>query len=142
MKIEPAPGRLDAARIERCHRDGWWHDETVGDLLARHASERPDAIALIDGDRRLTWSEFHHLSQRMALHLGALGIEPGDAVALQMPNWWEYLICYHSIFYAGGIVVQVGADWRRDEMTRANTSHHQHQPRTEFSQQAAWRHRG
>ena len=116
MKIEPAPGRLDAARIERRHRDGWWRDETVGDLLARHAAERPDAIALIDGEKRLTWSKFHRLSQRMALHLGALGIAPGDAVALQMPNWWEYLICYHGIFYAGGIVVQVGADWRRDEM--------------------------
>ena len=49
MNIDPAPGRLDAARIKQCHDDGYWRDELVGDLLARHAGERPDDIAIIDG---------------------------------------------------------------------------------------------
>jgi len=116
VNIDPAPGRLDAARIKQCHDDGYWRDELVGDLLARHAGERPDDIAIIDGEHRISWSQFHRLSLRFALHLRALGIEPGDAVALQMPNWFEYLLCYHGIRFAGGVVVQVGSDWRSTEM--------------------------
>ena len=116
MIIQPAPGRLDASRIEQCYRDGYWRDEVIGDLLAKHAEERPDAIALVDGDHRISWAELYRLSRRFALHLRDLGIEPGDAVALQLPNWFEYLVCYHGIFFAGGIVVQIGADWRTAEM--------------------------
>ena len=116
MSIQPAPGRLDAARIEQNHQAGYWRDEIVTDQLAKHAGDRPDASAIVDGDHRLTWSQFHRLSQRFALHLRTLGIEPGDVVALQMPNWMEYLVCYHGIRFAGAIVVQVGADWRSAEM--------------------------
>ena len=116
MKIQPAAGRLDAARIEQCYRAGYWRDEVVGDLLARHAEQRPDAIAIIDRDHRISWADLDRLSRRFALHLRRLGIEPGDAVVLQLPNWFEYLVCYHGIFLAGGIVVQIGADWRSAEM--------------------------
>jgi len=114
--FQPVPGRLDAARIDRCYQAGYWRDEVVGDMLARHAGERPDATAIVDGDRRCTWAEFHRWSLRFALHLRDLGIETGDVVALQMPNWMEYLVCYHAIQYAGAITVQIGADWRAAEM--------------------------
>ena len=68
MSIRPASGRLDAARIQQNYRAGYWHDEVVTDLLARHAQERPDAIAIVDGEHRLSWSRFYQLSQRFALH--------------------------------------------------------------------------
>lgn len=116
MTFRPVPGRLDAARIERCHRAGYWRDEVVGDALAKHAEERPDAIAIVDGEHRMSWAQWYRSSQRFALHLGELGIEPGDVVALQLPNWHEYLVCYHGILLAGGLVVQIGADWRSAEM--------------------------
>jgi len=116
LKIEPVAGRHDATRIERTYKAGYWRDELIVDLLAKHANERPDALAIVDGDRRLTWSAFHLLSQRFALHLRALGVGPGDVVALQMPNWAEYLVCYHGVRFVGAVLVQVGADWRRAEM--------------------------
>ncbi len=116
MKFISAPGRLDAARIEQCYQVGYWRDEVVGDLLAKQAGERPEATAIIDREHRVSWSRLHRLSLRFALHLRELGIEPGDAVALQMPNWFEYLVCFHGIRFAGGVVVQIGADWRNVEM--------------------------
>ncbi|PPR57919.1 MAG: Short-chain-fatty-acid--CoA ligase [Alphaproteobacteria bacterium MarineAlpha4_Bin2] len=116
MKIKPLAGRHDPARIEEAYRIGYWRNELIIDLLAKHARERPDALAIVDGDHRLTWFEFHLLSQRFALHLRRLGIGAGDVVALQMPNWAEYLVCYHGVRFVGAILVQVGADWRRAEM--------------------------
>ncbi len=77
MRIRPASGRLDASRVEQCYQAGYWRDEVVGDLLAKHAEERPEAIAIGDGDRRSSWAELHRLSQRFALHLRELGIEAG-----------------------------------------------------------------
>jgi len=116
LKIESLAGRHDLARIEEAYRTGYWRDELIIDLLAKHASERPDMLAIVDDDRRLTWFEFHLLSQRFALHLRELGVGPGDVVALQMPNWAEYLVCYHGIRFVGAILTQIGADWRRAEM--------------------------
>lgn len=116
MKIQPAAGRLNATRIEHCYQAGFWRDEVVGDLLEKQAGERPDATAIVDGERRCSWADLHRWSQRCALQLRELGIEPGDVVALQLPNWLEYVVCYHGIQYAGAITVQIGADWRSAEM--------------------------
>lgn len=116
VRIAPAPGRLDAPRIEACYQAGYWHDEVVGDLLATHAGERPEAIAIVDGETRLSWAALYRLSRRVALHLRELGVEPGDAVALQMPNWFEYVVAHYGIQLAGAVVVQLGADWRSAEM--------------------------
>ena len=116
MKIEPLADRHDTARIKQTYRAGYWRDELIIDLLAKHAEEQPGALAIVDGNRRLTWFEFHLLSQRLALHLRELDVGPGDVVALQMPNWAEYLVCYHGVRFVGAVLVQVGADWRRTEM--------------------------
>lgn len=112
MGIRPVPERLTDARIAECYAGGYWRDELVAQQLARQAQARPTATAVVDADRRATWAELHGLSQRLALHLHALGIGRGDAVALQLPNWLEYLIGYYGIQLAGGVVIQPGADWR------------------------------
>ena len=103
-------------RIEQSYGKGFWRDEVAGDLLAKHAEERPERIAIVDGETRLSWAALYRLSRRLALHLAELGIEPGDVVALQLPNWFEYVVCYHAIQLAGAVVVQLGADWRGAEM--------------------------
>ena len=117
MNFKPAAGRLEASRVKSCYEAGYWLDEVAGDYLQKHAKERPDAIAVVDGNQRITWVELYKLCVRFALHLKQIGIEPGDVVALQLPNWFEYIICYHGIQLAGGIIVQIGADWGSAEMT-------------------------
>ena len=116
MKFKPAAGRLEASRVKLCYDAGYWRDEVAGDYMLKHAKERPKAIAIVDDNRRITWGELYKLSVRFALHLKELGIEPGDVVGLQLPNWFEYIICYHGIQLAGGIIVQIGADWGSAEM--------------------------
>ena len=103
VPIRAVEGRLDASRIEACYADGFWRDEVAGDLLAKHAEERPERIAIVDGETRLSWAGLYRLSRRLALHLAELGIAPGDVVALQLPNWFEYVVCYHAIQLAGAV---------------------------------------
>ncbi|MCH8090150.1 MAG: AMP-binding protein, partial [Chloroflexi bacterium] len=112
MAVEPIPGRLTQERTAACQAAGYWRDEVLGDLLEAQAQQRPDAIAVIDGQRRVTWAELYRLSRRLALHLWEMGLRPGDVVVLQLPNWLEYLVSYHAIQLLGAVVCQPGVDWR------------------------------
>ena len=119
MALEPISGRLSRQRINTCYDTGMWHEELLFEHVARHGVERPDAVAVIDGDRRVSWADLNRLCRRLALHLAELGIEPDDVVVLQLPNWLEYVVCYHAIQMAGAVVVQPGADWRDTELANA-----------------------
>ena len=119
MAVEPIASRLTQERIAECHAAGYWRDEVLGDLLEAQARSRPDAIAVVDGPRRVTWAELYRLSRRLALHLWEVGLRPGDVVVLQLPNWLEYLVSYHAIQLLGGIVCQPGVDWRAQEVEYA-----------------------
>lgn len=54
--------------------------------LIRTAQERPDAVAVILDDERLTYRDLDALTSRMAGWLRGQGVGPGDRVALMLPN--------------------------------------------------------
>ena len=59
----------------------------VGDRLTRTAASRPDQLAVVDGDRRLSYAEFNGYVNRLAHGLAGLGYER-EAVILvdQLPK--------------------------------------------------------
>ncbi|MGZ0189158.1 MAG: AMP-binding protein, partial [Alphaproteobacteria bacterium] len=65
---------------------GLWREESFCDLLEAHAEARPNAFAIRDSVRRLTWSEFRDLVNRIAGHLAAAGLAPGERVGLRLSN--------------------------------------------------------
>ena len=45
----------------------WWReDDTLVKWLARHVFERPDQLAIISGEQRLTWSQLEQRVLRAA----------------------------------------------------------------------------
>ena len=117
--IRALPERLSETRRNDAYAAGYWREELVTDLLAAHAENHPDRLAVVDSVHRLTWGELNRLSRRFALHLREQGFGRGDAIALQLPNWAEYLVCYFGIQLAGAVVVQPGSDWREVETAYA-----------------------
>ena len=75
------------AFAERYRAAGWWDGSTVFDVLARAARRRPDHIAIVDGERRLSYAELERLANRLAASLLDLGIAPLDRVVVQCPTW-------------------------------------------------------
>ncbi|MBX3634790.1 MAG: AMP-binding protein [Rubrivivax sp.] len=55
--------------------------------------------------RDFTWREVLDQARRMAAHLQAQGIAPGDRVALLSKNTAHWLICDFAIWIAGGVSV-------------------------------------
>src|SRR5262249_38497913 len=68
----------------------------VWTLLAEWAEQTPDAPALLHGERTISFAELHERSLRVARGLSDLGVEPGDRVALWLPNIPAYPILYFA----------------------------------------------
>lgn len=65
------------------YRDaGYWIGETFGRFLTDRAAEHPDRTAIIDGDRRLSYSDLSDLADRLAAGLHQLGIGKQDRVVV------------------------------------------------------------
>jgi ACS family tartrate transporter-like MFS transporter len=77
----------------------------VGTLLDHHNRLRPGRDAVVMGDRRFSYAQLLALANKVANGLRALGLEPGDHVALTCPNVPYFPIVYFGILRAGGVVV-------------------------------------
>jgi fatty-acyl-CoA synthase len=56
------------------------------EFLARSATVYRDAIAVVDGERRFTYAQFHARVSRLSSALAGLGVGPGDRVAVLAAN--------------------------------------------------------
>jgi len=82
---------------------------TVRDLLERTAVDSAGAPAYSDeagdGWRTLTWSEAHQRVLQLAAGFAALGLAPGERVALMLPNRSEHVLADLGAVFAGGLGV-------------------------------------
>jgi long-chain acyl-CoA synthetase len=88
----------------------------VGDSLTRTAASRPDQLAVVDGDRRLTYAEFNGYVNRLAHGLAGLGYERGAALAVASGNSADFLAVYYACAKLGVVCVPVNLGWRPDEV--------------------------
>ncbi len=88
---------------------GWWGDKTVADLVAAHANARPGDPALITDHHRLSWLQYHQLSDRLGQCLVEAGLEPGERVAVLLPDGASPHVAYVANEKAGLVTVGIGA---------------------------------
>jgi len=96
---------------------GWWPGITFGDMLDKTADVYPRKEALVDDRVRLTYSKLQERVNRLAVSLISLGIEKGDAVLLQLPNWAEYVYSFFALQKIGAIPVLLISGYRQLEVS-------------------------
>ena len=74
-------------------------------MLEQHTRRRPDAEALVCGDKRLTYAQLNAWANQIANALVASGIRRGDHVALLCPNLPYFPAVYFGILKTGATVV-------------------------------------
>lgn len=89
----------------------------VADAIASHAQAQPDAPALVDDERRLTYRELDRLIRQGAVYLRALGIRAGDAVALCLGDNADHVVAFLSAARLGAVSVPI--DWRAPPAERS-----------------------
>ena len=77
----------------------------VGSIFSGHARYRPDHLAFVYEDQRLTWLELNKSINRLANALMELGIQKGDKVATILPNCLELFETYWAVTKIGAVVV-------------------------------------
>ena len=77
----------------------------IGTLIPRHASYRPDHLAVVFEGCRLTWREFNSRVNKLANAFLKLGIAKGDKIATILPNCLELLETYWAVAKIGAVVV-------------------------------------
>ncbi len=75
--------------------------------FAATATRQPDRTALVDGDIRLAFRDIVARAEETAGGLAGLGIAPGDAVAVQLPNWWETIVALLATARLGAVAVPI-----------------------------------
>jgi fatty-acyl-CoA synthase len=91
-------------------------DATVSRLLDAAAARWPDREAIVAGDERITFAAFRHRSLALARGLAALGLGPGDTVALWMPNRPAWFVAQHACARLGAVVVALNPRYRAHEL--------------------------
>ena len=85
-------------------------------FLERTVSAFPDRTAVVEGDRRLTWTELGERTRRLAVALQDSGIEKDDRVAFLALNTTELLEAHYGVPAAGAVLVAINTRLTPDEI--------------------------
>jgi 2,3-dihydroxybenzoate-AMP ligase len=96
---------------------GWWRGRSLGAELREVAEARPDHVALVDGDVRLSHADLMARGDALATRLvDGLGLERGDRIVVQLPNCWEFVVLTLACLRAGILPVMALPAHRRHEL--------------------------
>jgi acyl-CoA synthetase (AMP-forming)/AMP-acid ligase II len=90
---------------------------TLLDMLAEQVATRPDSEAVAElGAGRLTYRQLWDRASRVAGGLRAVGVRPGDRVAVRYPAGIDWVLAFWGTVMAGGVAVAVNTRSARPEV--------------------------
>jgi acyl-CoA synthetase (AMP-forming)/AMP-acid ligase II len=89
---------------EQYYRDGHWRSEDLWTSFDAIASARAEAVALVDGGRRITFAELRREAERFGRALRTRGIASGQVVVVHGRHCIESSIAILGCAHAGAIV--------------------------------------
>ena len=88
----------------------------VHGLFETQAAATPDAIAVVHGDHTITYRELERRANRLARHLVAIGLKPGDLAGVYMERSIEAVTAILGVLKAGGAYVPLDPAFPADRI--------------------------
>ena len=88
----------------------------LADLFESVVDAVPGRLALVCGDRRLTYAELDARANRLAHHLVAHGVGAGDHVGVHLYNGTEFLECMLAAFKVRAVPVNINYRYVANEL--------------------------
>jgi fatty-acyl-CoA synthase len=89
---------------------------SVAQMLEERAGQMPDKVFLHYNDRRLTYGQLNKQSAALAAGLHELGVERGDRIAIDLPNWPEFVISMFAAAKLGAVIVPLNPRYTTPEL--------------------------
>ena len=80
------------------------------------AARTPDAVAIVDGDERMTYGDLIRRARALASHLRMLGVGPESLVAVLVERTAEMVVAILGVLAAGGGYVPLDPGYPRDRL--------------------------
>jgi len=109
-------GQLAARRAELEARHSPWRARTLSQLLDEVAGEHPERPFVVGVQGELSYAQLADWSRRLARGLIAAGVEPGEHVAVLLPNGPELVALRFAIARAGAVAVPINPLLRSREL--------------------------
>ncbi|MGE8452461.1 MAG: AMP-binding protein, partial [Pseudomonadales bacterium] len=107
---------------EQCARRyrsaGWWEGRTLLDDFDAAVARSPTATAVVGPDgRRMSFAELDEESRRVATAFTTMGLDQGDVVAVQLPNWIEFVTVHLAATRVGAVTAPLLPSYREHELS-------------------------
>lgn len=92
---------LSRRRIEETYAAGYWRDDTIYSLVAKHAKAHPLKVAIRDRSRALTYLDLASRAEALSQEFATAGLRQGDRVAVWLSSRVETAIALVACSRAG-----------------------------------------
>ncbi len=82
-------------------------NELLHTLFNHRAKQQPEKVAVIAGDRSLTYSELHHQSHQIGHWLRQRGARPNQLIAVLMDKGWEQIAAVLGVLQSGAAYLPI-----------------------------------
>jgi cyclohexanecarboxylate-CoA ligase len=82
---------------------GYWPNCSICAYLDAAVQRHAEKTAVIDRFGRFTYAELARLVDRLAFAFLAMGIEAGDVVSFQLPNWHQFVVIQYALSRIGAV---------------------------------------
>jgi len=88
-------------------KEQYANDKTIHELFEEQAKNTPDSIAVVCGDRKLTYRELNERANQLAWILREKGVEADTIVGIMIERSLELIIGVFAILKAGGALLPI-----------------------------------
>lgn len=106
--------RWPDALAARYREKGYWQDLPLTDMLTRHADS--DAIAVIDGERQISYRQLNQSVDNLAAALQRQGLKRGETALVQLGNISEFYTTLFALLNIGVAPVNALFSHQRNEL--------------------------
>ena len=108
--------RPPAEHHRRYRQAGCWRDLTLADHARARAASSPDEVVFPNDPLRPTYAQLLAQSEALATALADLGLQTGEVISFQVPNWIEAAIINLAAAIGGFVINPIVPIYRDSEV--------------------------
>ncbi|BFM50687.1 amino acid adenylation domain-containing protein [Marinomonas sp. THO17] len=107
----------DRQRLQRLSQpQGQWQFSPITQLISEQVQQRPDAIAIKQGQQQYSFAELEATANQLAHHLRSLGIKRDEPIGVLFERRCEMIIAMLAIMKAGGAFLPLDPDYPTERL--------------------------